>query len=61
MSDRAHVAWQLRDQAASCAAMDSPLYAGLLEGAAKDAEAAARHRRRWVEMQAASRLLALLA
>ena len=39
MSDRAHVAWQLRDQAASCAAMDSPLYAGLLERAAEDAEA----------------------
>jgi hypothetical protein len=35
---RAHVAWQLRDQGLSCAAMGSPLYAGLLERAAADVE-----------------------
>jgi hypothetical protein len=36
---RAHVAWQLRDQADSCEAMGSPLYAGLLQAAARDVEA----------------------
>lgn len=36
---RGHVAGQLRDQAASCAAMGSPLYADLLERAAGDVEA----------------------
>lgn len=34
-----HVAWQLRDQAASCAAMGSPLYAVLLRHAAENVEA----------------------
>ncbi len=34
----AQVAWQLRAQAAACAAMGSPLYAHLLERAAEDVE-----------------------
>lgn len=40
MSDTAsRIAAQLRDQQASCAEMGSPLYAGLLERAARDVEA----------------------
>ena len=35
---RAHVAWQLRSQAAVCAAMGSPLYALLLDRSADDVE-----------------------
>lgn len=34
----AHVAWQLRSQAAACDAMGSPLYAALLDAAARDVE-----------------------
>jgi len=36
---RAHVAGQLRDQARSCTEMGSPLYARILEDAARDVEA----------------------
>src|SRR5687767_310161 len=37
---RAHTAGQLRDQAQWCGIMGSPLYAGLLDRAARDVEAA---------------------